>query len=74
VTTTYRSADGRRATLADLVAQMNYVIHDIEAAAAAGLLPDPLAAQGLARVIEHHTRRFEAELTSAVPPRRLYQA
>jgi len=73
VTTTYRSADGRRATLSDLIAQLQYVARDIEAAAAAGMLPDPLAAQGLARVLEHHCRRFEAEL-SAEPGRRTHQS
>jgi hypothetical protein len=66
VTDTYRSFDGRPATLADLIAYLRYLSADLEAAAAAGVMRDPVAAQGLARVIDHHRRQFEAEIAEIV--------
>ena len=69
VTDTYRSFDGRRATVADLIAHLRYVTADLDAAVAAGVLGDPAAAEGLARVIDHHRRQLEAELVTEAPRR-----
>ena len=64
MTNKYLSFDGRPATLADLIAHLRYVSADLDAAAAADVVSDPVAAQGLARVIEHHCRTLEAELVA----------
>ena len=69
MTDKYRSFDGRPATLADLIAHLRYVAADLDAAAASGLLSDPAAAEGLARVIDHHRGRIEAELVIETPRR-----
>jgi hypothetical protein len=63
--TTYRAADGHAAGLADLIADLGRLSSDLEAAAAAGVTPDPQAARALARVIEHH----RGQMASAIDVR-----